>query len=110
MGTLKYMSPEQLRGEQPAESWDLWALAVVAYEMLAGAHPFAGSTALEIHAIILAGHVTRLRTHLPEAPPSWQRFFDQALSTCVESRPTSALQRFSEFKQSIQQVQREAGV
>ena len=97
LGTLRYMSPEQLRGEKPAESWDLWALAVVAYEMLAGAHPFDGSTVLDVHNAILAGRVTPLNAHWPEAPPSWQRFFDQALALRVESRPNSALKLFSDF-------------
>ena len=41
VGTLRYMSPEQIRGGAPNPSWDLWALAVVAYETLAGRHPFA---------------------------------------------------------------------
>jgi len=41
IGTLPYMSPEQLQGEASAESWDLWALAVVSFEMFAGVHPFA---------------------------------------------------------------------
>src|SRR5207245_1576068 len=40
LGTLGYMSPEQLIGENPAESWDLWGLAVAAYETLTGAMPF----------------------------------------------------------------------
>ena len=101
VGTLKYMSPEQFRGEKPAESWDLWALAVVSYEMLAGTHPFAASTPLDIRAAVLAGRVTPLRAHLPEAPAGWQHFFAQALATRVELRPASALQFFSEFKQSL---------
>jgi eukaryotic-like serine/threonine-protein kinase len=101
VGTLEYMSPEQLRGEKPAESWDLWALAVVAYEMLAGVHPFAGSTMLDVYNAILAGCVIPLCTHLPEAPQTWQRFFDEALSTRIESRPDSALRLFSTFRQSI---------
>jgi serine/threonine-protein kinase len=67
VGTLKYMSLEQLRGEKPAESWDLWALAIVAYEMVAGAYPFAGATVSDVHNSILAGRVIPLRTHLPEA-------------------------------------------
>jgi hypothetical protein len=41
IGTPAYMSPEQLRGEAPAASWDIWALAVVAFEMFTGANPFA---------------------------------------------------------------------
>ena len=43
LGTLRYMSPQQWRGEEAHSSWDLWALAVVAYEMLAGAYPFAAT-------------------------------------------------------------------
>ena len=40
VGTFDYMSPEQLQGEYPAVSWDLWAIAVVAYEALTGTLPF----------------------------------------------------------------------
>jgi hypothetical protein len=43
VGTIEYMAPEQLRGEEPSAAWDVWALAVVAYEMLTGSHPFAGT-------------------------------------------------------------------
>ncbi len=43
LGTLRYMSPEQWRGEEAHSSRDLWALAVVAYEMLTGAYSFAAT-------------------------------------------------------------------
>jgi serine/threonine-protein kinase len=97
LGTLRYMSPEQLRGEDPAESWDLWALAVVVYEMLAGAHPFDGSAEREVRDAVLAGHMTPLQTHLPDAPQAWQSFFNRTLSPQVAARPGSALQLFSGF-------------
>lgn len=42
VGTPQYMPPEQLRGEHATAAWDLWALALIAYEMLTGALPFAG--------------------------------------------------------------------
>jgi len=100
-GTLKYMSPEELQGEQPSESWDLWALAVVAYEMLAGVHPFAGYTASEVRLAILDSRMAPLQAHLPEAPASWQQFFEKALALVPASRPTSALQLLSEFQRRI---------
>ncbi len=104
LGTLKYMSPEELRGGKPAESWDVWALAVVAYEMLTGIHPFDGSTSLDISNRILARQVMPLRTHFPEAPPSWQSFFDRALAANVDIRPVSAPQLYSEFRESVENI------
>jgi tRNA A-37 threonylcarbamoyl transferase component Bud32 len=41
LGTLPYMAPEQLRGEPVTAANDLWALAIIAYELFFGCHPFA---------------------------------------------------------------------
>ncbi len=51
VGTPLYMAPEQIRGERPEPSWDVWALAVIAFEMLTGSHPFA---AIGLHAEVPA--------------------------------------------------------
>ena len=54
VGTLPYMSPEQLRGEQVRISSDIWALGVVLYEMATGLRPFTGNTPFELSAAILS--------------------------------------------------------
>ena len=62
VGTVGYMSPEQLLGERPDVSCDLWALAVVAYESLAGALPFPVTSRELWRHLVLAGRPTPLAT------------------------------------------------
>ncbi len=102
VGTLYYMAPEQLRGEHLHASWDLWALAVIAYEMLTGTHPFAaGGTAVECQAALLAGRATLVAFHLPESPARWQEFFDCALALEPTRRPASARLFCSELDRAL---------
>ncbi|MBN2320935.1 MAG: protein kinase [Acidobacteria bacterium] len=101
VGTLKYMSPEELHGDKPDEGWDIWALAVIAYEMLVGLHPFAGATSAEVRNAILDGRMTPLSEHLPEAPAGWQYFFEKTLAPDRGLRPQSAYQLLSDFKDCI---------
>ncbi len=97
VGTLQYMSPEQLRGEVVHASWDLWALAVIAYEMLTGAPPFAGAAL----AAVLAGRFSPVANHLPDAPVRWQEFFERVLALEPGRRPNSALMFFSELDRAL---------
>ncbi len=67
VGTPGYMSPEQLLGEEPAVSWDLWALAVTAYETLTGVLPFPSASKAEWRRSVLGGYTVRLSQHLAES-------------------------------------------
>ena len=102
IGTLPYMSPEQLRGEAASPAWDLWALAVVAYEMLTGKHPFAAASRFELERAITAGEASPLAAYLPGTRPNWQEFFDRALARDSARRPDSPGSFFSELESKLQ--------
>jgi tRNA A-37 threonylcarbamoyl transferase component Bud32 len=97
MGTPQYMSPDQLSGEAASAAWDVWALAVITYEMLTGMHPFPATSVGQMHHSIISGRFTPLSTHLPDAPAEWQQFFERALSPKTAARPQSAKEFVSDL-------------
>ena len=101
LGTVRYMSPEQLRGGTVQPAWDLWALTVVAYEMLTGAHPFVGATIDETHQAILGALFAAVATHLPDAPPGAQAVFEQAFAMDPADRLGSAAALLRGFEQGF---------
>jgi serine/threonine-protein kinase len=97
LGTPLYMAPEQLRGEDPDPSWDLWALAVIAFEVLCGSHPFASVTFARDVRMRGSGADPRL-VHLP---PGFQPFFARALALDRAARPESAAIFLAELERSL---------
>ena len=97
-GTRRYMSPEQLRGGKADAAWDLWALAVVAYEALTGAHPFAGAALGEWRDV---GHFRPVSESLPDNSSRLQEFFERALAVDSARRPNSARIFFSELERAL---------
>ena len=101
VGTVGYISPEQLMGDSPDVSWDLWALTVVAYESLTAAHPFPIESREAWRQLVLSGRFRRLSEHLADPPAAWQAFFDRAFAVDRASRPRSAAEFFRQFEQAV---------
>ena len=89
IGTLEYMAPEQVAGDDVSPAWDIWALSVMTYEMLTGTHPFRRLVASPNDAtaagLALEGHQT------PELSVAGLAFFRTALSPETALRPADAL-------------------
>jgi hypothetical protein len=101
LGTLAYMSPEQLRGMPPAPSWDVWALGVMAYEMLTGRHPFETRPAIGDDPGTRTPRATAVHG-LGEGERA-DRFFESALSPDAAQRPATAPEWLERFEQLLGQ-------
>jgi hypothetical protein len=101
VGTVGYMAPEQLRGGAPHSSWDLWAIAVVAYEILAGGRPFAEASALDWLGAVAAGKWIRITGRQPDLPSSLDTVFARAFSPDPAERPTGALVFMNSLEQAL---------
>ena len=93
VGTPGYMSPEQAAGEREVDGRsDVYSLACVLYEMLAGNPPYLGSSARAILARQSLDPVPRLRTVRETVPEEFERAVVKALSKAPADRFATAMQ------------------
>jgi tRNA A-37 threonylcarbamoyl transferase component Bud32 len=104
VGTMKYMSPEQLRGRPPSPLWDIWALAVVAYEAVCGCAPFVGEDSEALRIAILGTHFPPVTELWPDAPHRWQAFFERAFAHEEEQRAQSVTEFWREFRNCLEGI------
>jgi eukaryotic-like serine/threonine-protein kinase len=86
MGTVFYMSPEQVRGKEVDARTDIWSLGVVLYEMVAACLPFAGETVSDCLAEILKTEPPALNRYAPDVPAELERIVTKALNKDKEER------------------------
>lgn len=86
LGTPEYAAPEQIRGEAPSPSWDLWALSVMAFEAIVGVRPLAC-----VSMALAGGPGARRDTWngaaLEQLTPALATLFSDALSLDPARRP-----------------------
>ncbi|HSD64658.1 MAG TPA: protein kinase [Ignavibacteriaceae bacterium] len=90
IGTIFYMSPEQIRGKPPTTQSDLYSLGITFYEMLCGKTPFDYPTEFEIMEAHIKKMPTRLSDHLPNIPAEIDRIISKALEKSTAKRYQSA--------------------
>ena len=102
MGTLPYMSPEQVRGEELDERSDIFSFGIVLYEMLTGNQPFECESGAATAAAILTREPPPLAEFVPEAPKELQR----VVQRCLQKDLNNRYQAMSELASDINLVAR----
>ena len=103
VGTVAYMSPEQLRDEPLDARTDLFSFGVVLYEMATGRQAFPGSTSAVISAAILHGTPVAPRKIRPELPAALEHLLLKALEKDRDVRCQTA----SELRADLKRVKRD---
>ncbi|HEY3055889.1 MAG TPA: protein kinase [Thermoanaerobaculia bacterium] len=80
VGTIGYMSPEQVRGEDAGASSDIFSFGCIVYEVMTRRRAFLGATAIETLHEIASSDPPPLRSLNPDAPPELQRIVSRSLA------------------------------
>lgn len=98
LGTVQYMSPEQIQGSEADARSDIFAFGAVLYEMATGKRPFEGKSQIKVASAILEDEPQAVSAVLKTSPPGLDRLVRSCLAKNPEERLQSALDVKLELK------------
>jgi eukaryotic-like serine/threonine-protein kinase len=98
VGTVQYMSPEQIEGKEADARSDIFALGCVLYEMASGKRAFEGKTNLSVASAILEKDPEPISAVQPLTPPALEHVIQRALAKDPDERWQTAADLRSELK------------
>jgi TolB-like protein/cytochrome c-type biogenesis protein CcmH/NrfG len=103
VGTMPYMSPEQVEGRTIDPRSDLFSLGVIFYELLSGERPFKGSSSPALMSAILRDAPRRIGERRTDIPDPLERLIDRLLEKRPEDRVQTARDVYNELRHIKQQ-------
>ena len=100
IGTVQYMSPEQIQGKEADARSDIFAFGAMLYEMLSGKRAFQGKSQLSLASAILEKDPDPIATIQPLTPPA----LEQIVRTCLEKDPDDRFQSAHDLKLQLQWI------
>jgi serine/threonine protein kinase/Tol biopolymer transport system component len=100
IGTIQYMSPEQIEGKEADARSDIFAFGAVLYEMAAGKRPFAGKSQISLASSILESEPEPVSVLKPNTPAAFQH----VVTTCLQKNPDERYQSAQDIKLELQWI------
>ena len=100
VGTIQYMSPEQIEGKEADARSDIFALGAVLYEMATGKRAFEGKSQISVASSILEKDPEPLSVVRPMTPPA----FEHVVKTCLQKNPEDRFQAARDIRLELDWV------
>jgi serine/threonine protein kinase len=104
VGTAMYMSPEQIKGQQPDRRTDIYSLGITFFEMLGGRPPFEADSAMTLMMMHINDPVPNVKNLNPDVPEALVAIINKALAKDPDQRFQTAAQMAAALRNVLSQL------